>query len=112
MIYNLINWNRSKLLPKASEVLDVYLRQENCPFWTAYFVKQKDVVNDQFTQACFIHKVDEKNEYLILRTACFPFVKYHCSRITRREYDPGQIKLQNKFYNIIKIMNLGMFVQV
>jgi len=97
------------LLPKASEVLDAYLRQQASPFWTAYFVKQKDIVNDQFTQTCFIHRIDEKNEYLILRTACFPFVKYHCSKITKKEHNLVQIKLQNKFYNMIKIMNLGQF---
>lgn len=107
MIYNLINWNK-KSLPKASKVLDSYLRQER-PHWTAFFVKYKDIQNDQFTQTCFIHKVDD-SEYLILRTGCFPFIKYHCSRINKTEYDIKQIEFQDKFFGLIKLMNFGRFI--
>lgn len=104
MIYNLINWNK-RSLPKASKVLDAYLRQEN-PHWTAFFVKYKDIQNDQFNKTCFIHKL-ENSEYLILRTGCFPFIKYHCSKVTKKEYQQEQIEFQNKFFNVIKLMNFG-----
>lgn len=107
MIYNLINLNKKKILPKASEVLTCYLKQEKGPFWTAFFVKYKDVINDHFEKTCFIHKVDDQTEYLIMRTGCFPFIKYHCSQVTSKEYDPTQIEFQNKFYNLIKLMNFG-----
>ena len=110
MIYNLINRKNAKL-NKASEVLSYYLRQRNYPHWTAYFVKYKDVVNDQFFQSCFIHHVD-KREYLIMRTGCFPFIKYHCSKMDKNEYDPAHIRLQNKFFNIIKVANFGIYIEI
>ena len=109
MIYNLINKSKSNLLPKASEVLSCYLSQENLPHWTAFFVQYKHVVNDQFSSTCFLHHTaDKKATYYILRTGCFPFIKYHCSRLEKNDQmDPKQIKFQNKFFNLIKVANLG-----
>ena len=109
MIYNLINLKKKKILPKASEVLSCYLKQQKNPFWTAFFVKYKDVINDQFNKTCFIHRVDNQYEYLIMRTGCFPFIKYHCSQLTKKDYDQSQIEFQNKFYNLIKVTNFGKF---
>ena len=108
MIYNLINRFRSSSLPKASEVLNAYLKQENYPHWTAFFIKYKDVVNDQFSQTCFLNKTENNSTYLILRTGCFPFIKYHCSKLDNNAIDYKIIKFQNNFFNLIKIINLGM----
>lgn len=109
MIYNLINRSKINILPKASDVLNSYLRQENFPAWTSYFVKYKDVINDQYRLTYFINKVDN-HEYLILRTGCFPLIKYHCTKLKTNEFiDYQQIKLQNKFFNLIKLANLGNY---
>jgi hypothetical protein len=108
MIYNIINRSRSNL-PKASEVLNCYLKQENYPHWTAFFVKYKDVINDQFFLSTFINVTENNSSYLILRTGCFPFIKYHCSKIEKKDHiDPESLKLQNNFFNIIKVTNFGI----
>lgn len=111
MIFNLINKSKSHL-PKASEVLNCYLKQENLPHWTAFFVKYRDVINDQFSLTCFLHHTsDQKATYFILRTGCFPFIKYHCSRLeTNHQMNLKQIAFQNKFFNLIKIANLGILI--
>lgn len=112
MIYTLFNrFKGNNKLPKASEVLNCYLKQENYPYWTSYFVKAKDVLNDQYNMSYFIHKIDNRNRYLVLRTGCFPFIKYHCTKLKQNElvteYDQKQIKFQNSFCNLIKIINFG-----
>ena len=58
---------RSKLLPKASEVLRCHIRQRNYPPWTSYFIAQNDCLNDQFGQSHFEFDIDGRN-YHILRT--------------------------------------------
>lgn len=109
MIYTILNRSNAKL-PKASEILNSYLRQQNYPHWTSYFVKYKDCVNDQFGLSYFINTCDDpKWRYLILRTGCFPFMKYHCTRLNPDlEVDHAQIKFQNGFFNLIKLINLGL----
>jgi hypothetical protein len=108
MIFNFINKSKLNQIPKASEVLNAYLKQQNYPPWTSYFVKQKDVINDQTNLTIFVNKLTEENRYLILRTGCFPFIKYHCTKIKRNELiDEKQIEFQNKFFNCIKVFNLG-----
>ena len=111
MIYNLLNYSKSSILPCASEVLRCYILQENCPHWTAFFVRYKDVVNDQIRLSCFL-QVIENNEYLVLRTGCFPYIKYHCSKIERGSYNTKDVKLCNYFLNFIKLANLGMILSV
>lgn len=108
MIYNIINRSRSNL-SKASEVLNCYLKQENYPHWTAFFVKYKDVINDQFFLSTFINVTENNSSYLILRTGCFPFIKYHCSKIEKKDHiNPESLKIQNNFFNIIKVTNFGI----
>jgi len=108
MIYILLNRSKHDILPKASEVLYSYLKQENYPFWTSFFVKAKDVVNDQYNLTCFVNRLDENNRYFILRTGCFPFIKYHCSKLKPNEFlDDNAVEIQNKFFNLIKFSNFG-----
>ncbi|XP_078038662.1 uncharacterized protein C15orf61 homolog isoform X2 [Augochlora pura] len=98
-------WTRmfsKKSKPPASEVLTSYLRQTNEPPWTSYFVKYADIVNDQRGMSHFNWPVGSSN-YHVLRTGCFPYIKYHCTKRPRQ--DLGD---EDKFFKAIKILNLGI----
>lgn len=88
--------------PKASEVLSSYLKQKKQPFWTSYFIKYSDVVDDQFGMSHFNWLVGDTN-YTVLRVGCFPYIKYHCTKGPKQN-----LKLEDKFFRFIKIANLGM----
>jgi hypothetical protein len=115
MIYNVLNRNKVNILPKASDVLYCYLKNQKYPHWTSFFVSYKDVINDQFNKTYFIEKFKDENNnnnttirYLIVRTGCFPFIKYHCSKLAQNELiDERQIKLQDRFFTFIKVINFG-----
>lgn len=91
-----------KFIPKASEVLTTYLKQTKEPPWTSYFVKYSSVLNDQFGKSHFNWKVNSSN-YHVLRTGCFPYMKYHCTK--RPEQD---LTLDDTLFGVIKIINLGI----
>ncbi|XP_063360546.1 uncharacterized protein C15orf61 isoform X1 [Cydia amplana] len=91
-----------KQKPGASEVLTAYLMQCNEPPWTSYFVKYSSVKDDQFGMSNFNWRVGKSN-YQILRTGCYPYIKYHCSR--RHVED---LTASDKFMRIIKVVNFGI----
>lgn len=99
--HRLIHHIRSKCdQPRASEVLTCYLKQCNEPPWTSYFVKYKSVQDDQWGLSHFNWTVGKSN-YHVLRTGCFPYIKYHCSKRPVQD-----LSLENLFMRIIKIANL------
>lgn len=91
----------NKMKPAASEVLTCYLKQCSEPPWTSYFVKYKDVLDDQRGMSNFNWKVGNSN-YQILRTGCFPYMKYHCTK-----YPYEDLTTSDRLIKYIKIFNLG-----
>lgn len=54
-------------------------------------------------QSSFNWTLDTGVNYHILRTWCWPYIKFHCTQIEIKD-----LSTENQFYRIIKIMNLGM----
>jgi len=88
--------------PTSSDVLTSYLLQRQLPPWTSYFVKYQDIVSDQRGLSHFNWKVDNAN-YHILRTGCYPYIKYHC---TQRPAE--NLSIDDYLFRTLKIMNLGI----
>lgn len=87
---------------RYKQVLTSYLLQANEPPWTSYFVKYASVVNDQRGMSHFNWPAGSSN-YHVLRTGCFPYIKYHCTRRPRRDLGG-----EDKFFKAIKLLNLGI----
>lgn len=85
----------------ATQVLTSYLLQASEPPWTSYFVRYADVVNDQRGMSHFNWPAGGSN-YHVLRTGCFPYIKYHCSKRPVQD-----LSGEDRFFKAIKILNLG-----
>ena len=85
----------------VSAAVTAYLRQRNLPPWTAFYIRQKDVYNDQFGMSHFNWNVDGTN-YCILRMGCYPYIKYHCTQAPMTD-----LRVENVFYGFLKLINLG-----
>jgi hypothetical protein len=94
-----ISYKRGR--PTSSQVLTSYLKQCNEPHWTSYFVKYSNVLDDQRGWSHFNWPVGSSN-YHILRTGCYPYIKYHCSRRPHQD-----LTLDDAFFRFIKLINLG-----
>ncbi|XP_014469250.1 PREDICTED: uncharacterized protein C15orf61 homolog isoform X4 [Dinoponera quadriceps] len=92
---------RGKNKPLASEVLTSYLLQSGEPPWTSYFVRYVDVANDQRGMSHFNWPAGDSN-YHVLRTGCFPYIKYHCSKRPAQD-----LSGEDRFFKAIKILNLA-----
>lgn len=89
--------------PTSSQVLTSYLKQCNEPPWSSYFVKYSSVLDDQRGWSHFNWAVGSTN-YHILRTGCYPYIKYHCSRRPHQD-----LTLEDRFFRFIKLINLGKY---
>lgn len=87
--------------PKGSEVLSAYIKQCKEPPWTSYFIRYKDIEDDQWGKSHFNWKVGNSN-YHILRTGCYPYIKYHCTKRSVQD-----LQIEDNFFRAIKVLNLG-----
>lgn len=91
--------------PTASQVLTAHLTARNSP-WTSFFIPYSCIINDHWGWSHFNWSAGGCN-YQILRTGCYPYIKYHCSRRS-----VSDLTFEDKFFKAIKILNLGEFMPV
>lgn len=111
--------------PTSSEVLSAYLKHCKEPPWTSYFVKvgfsrytflgllklhclfqYSSIYDDHWGKSHFNYQVGNSN-YHILRTGCFPYIKYHCTKRNIQD-----LSVDDTFFRVIKVLNLGTYIQL
>lgn len=94
--------HRKSRKPLSSEVLSCHLKQRNTPHWTSFVIYKKDVINDKFGFSHFNWTVEGAN-YHVLRTGCFPFIKYHCTKRPHQD-----LNREDLFFTTLKLINFGI----
>ncbi|CAD6197857.1 unnamed protein product [Caenorhabditis auriculariae] len=88
--------------PLASDVLAAYLEKRQFPSWTSYFIRYRDIQDNDYGRKHFNFSVKGHN-YHVLRVGCYPYIKYHC---TRRPY--ADLSFEDRFFRLITVANLGI----
>jgi hypothetical protein len=65
------------------------------------YVPYSDVENDLWGKSHFNFKVEDEN-YHVLRTGAFPFIKFHCSKRNFQD-----LTIEDYFYRALKTLNFG-----
>lgn len=65
------------------------------------YFQYSSVKDDQFGKSNFNWKVGKSN-YQILRTGCYPYIKYHCSK-----KEEENLNISDTVMRGIKVVNLG-----
>lgn len=64
-------------------------------------LQYKSIEDDQWGKSHFNWMAGNSN-YHILRTGCYPYIKYHCTK--RQEQN---LIIEDYFFRAIKVLNLG-----
>ena len=69
--------------PRASSILTHHLAQCEArqQYWTSFFVPYRCLLDDHFAMSNFYFTTASGASYEILRTGCWPYIKYHCTRV-------------------------------
>lgn len=107
-ILNTVQWASVDFIFRTGK--QNWMRTEDCVlffifllFFSSTFEKYKDIQNDQWGMSHFNWTLDGGTNYHILRTGCYPYMKYHC---TKRPYQ--DLSIEDNFFKFIKVVNLGM----
>ncbi|XP_018579340.1 uncharacterized protein C15orf61 homolog isoform X2 [Anoplophora glabripennis] len=79
-----------------------YLEEETQNCFKKMLRQYSSIRDDQWGKSHFNWKVGQSN-YHILRTGCFPYIKYHC---TKRNVQ--NLIVEDYFFRAIKVLNLGI----
>jgi len=94
--------------PTCSVMLQHFLIQRKLPYWTSFFVKYSDVKSDHHGKSHFNVLVQDPENpttvqnYEILRTGCYPYIKYHCTLTN----PPNDLQFTNSVIRACKIGTL------